>query len=51
MEEVGKKVYMFGPGNMTTMAAMPIYGKPFKRSSFPDQVDRLPCNLVWYLEL
>ena len=27
--ELGKKVYINGPGHMTKMAAMPIYGKRF----------------------
>ena len=31
---------------MTNMAAMPIYGKNLKKSSSPEPVDRLPCNLV-----
>ena len=29
----GKKVYIFHPGHMTKMAAMPIYGKNFNKSS------------------
>ena len=29
----GKKVYINGPGHMTKMAAMPIYGKNLKKSS------------------
>ena len=29
----GKKVYIFRPGHMTKMAAMPIYGKNLKKSS------------------
>ena len=31
--EGGTKVYINGPGHMTKMAAMPIYGKTFKVSS------------------
>ena len=30
------KVYINGPGHMTKMAAMPIYGKNLKKSSSPD---------------
>ena len=29
------KVYSNGPGHITKMAAMPIYGKNFKKSSSP----------------
>ena len=29
----GMKVYSNGPGHMTKMAAMPIYGKNLKKSS------------------
>ena len=29
----GKKVYIFGSGHMTKMAAVPIYGKTFKNLS------------------
>ena len=29
----GKKVFSNGPGHMTKMAAMPIYGKNLKKSS------------------
>ena len=28
----GKKVYIFRPGHMTKMAAMPIYGKNLKKN-------------------
>ena len=31
--EGGTKVYINGPGHMTKMAAMPIYGKKLKKSS------------------
>ena len=31
--EGGMKVYINGPGHMTKMAAMPIYGKNLKKSS------------------
>ena len=30
------KVYINGPGHMTKMAAMPIYGKNLKKSSSPE---------------
>ena len=33
--EGGTKVYINGPGHMTKMAAMPIYGKNLKKSSSP----------------
>ena len=31
---------------MTNMAAMPIYGKNFKKSSYPEPVDQWPWNLA-----
>ena len=31
----GKKVYIFRPGHMTKMDAMPIYGKNLKKCSTP----------------
>ena len=34
--EGGTKVYINGPGHMTKMAAMPIYGKNLKKSSPPE---------------
>ena len=34
--EGGMKVYINGPGHMTKMAAMPIYGKNLKKSSSPE---------------
>ena len=34
--EEGMKVYINGPGHMTKMAAMPIYGKNLKKSSSPE---------------
>ena len=34
--EEGTKVYINGPGHMTKMAAMPIYGKNLKKSSPPE---------------
>ena len=34
--EGGTKVYIFGPGHMTKMVAMPIYGKNLKKSSSPE---------------
>ena len=34
--EAGTKVYINGPGHMTKMAAMPIYGKNLKKSSSPE---------------
>ena len=35
--EGGKKVYINGPGHMTKIAAMPIYGKNLKKS-FPTEL-------------
>ena len=34
--EGGTKVYINGPGHMTKMAAMPIYGKNLKKSPEPE---------------
>ena len=34
--EGGKKVCINGPGHMTKMAAMPIYGKNLKKSCSPE---------------
>ena len=34
--EGGTKVYINGPGHMTKMAAMPIYGKNLEKSSSPE---------------
>ena len=39
----GKKVYIFGPGHMTKMATMPMYGKNLKKSSFSD------CLKTWFV--
>ena len=36
----GTKVYSNGPGHMTKMAAMPIYGKNRKTSSSPEPKGR-----------
>ena len=44
--EGGTKVYINGPGHMTKMAAMPIYGKNLKKSSSPEPGGRFPRNLV-----
>ena len=44
--EGGTKVYINGPGHMTKMAAMPIYGKNLKKSSSPEPAGRLSRNLV-----
>ena len=43
--EEGTKVCINGPGHMTKMADMPIYGKNLKKSS-PELVGRFPRNLV-----
>ena len=34
--EGGTKVYINSPGHMTKMAAMPIYGKKLKNSTYPE---------------
>ena len=39
-KEGGIKVYINGPGHMTKMAAMPIYGKKLKKSSSLELLDR-----------
>ena len=36
----GNESYSNGPGHMNKMAAMPIYGKNLKKSSFPDPKGR-----------
>ena len=43
--EGGTKVCINGPGHMTKMAAMPIYGKNLKKSSPPEPAGRFPRNL------
>ena len=40
--EGGTKVCINGPGHMTKMAAMPIYGKNLKKSSSPKPAGRFP---------
>ena len=42
----GTKVCSNGPGHMTKMAAMPIYGKNLKKKSSPEPKGRWPWNLV-----
>ena len=44
--EGGTKVCINGPGHMTKMAAMPIYGKNLKKSSSPEPASRFPRNLI-----
>ena len=44
--EGGTKVNINGPGHMTKMGAMPIYGKNHKKSSSLEPVDRFQRNLV-----
>ena len=44
--EGGTKVCINGPGHMTKMAAMPIYGKNLKKSSSQEPAGRFPQNLV-----
>ena len=40
--EGGTKVCINGPGHMTKMAALPIYGENLKKSSSPNPVGRFP---------
>ena len=40
--EGGTKVCINGPGHMTKMAAMPIYGKNLKKSSSPEPEGQFP---------
>ena len=40
--EGGTKVCINGPGHMTKMATMPIYGKNLKKSSSPEPAGRFP---------
>ena len=49
--EGGTKVCINGPGHMTKMAAMPIYGKNLKKSSSPEPAGQFSRNLVWYVAL
>ena len=37
-----EKVYIFQPGHMTEIAAMPIYGKNLKKYSSQEALDLLP---------
>ena len=39
---LGTKSCSNGPGHMTNMAAMPIYGKNLKKSSSPEPIGRWP---------
>ena len=43
----GTKVCSRGPGHMTKMAAMPIYGKKNFQKSSLELLGRFPRNLVW----
>ena len=47
--EGGTKVCINGPGHMTKMAAMPIFGKNLKKSYSPGPAGRFPRNLVFML--
>ena len=44
--EGGTKDCINGPGHMTKMATMPIYGKNLKKSSSPEPAGQFPRNLV-----
>ena len=48
--EGGTKVLINGPGHVTKMAAMPIYGKNLKKSSSVEPVDQFQRNLVFSIE-
>ena len=43
-------MYINNPGHMTKMAAMPIYGKTFQRSSALEPVDCFQQNLACSIE-
>ena len=43
---LGNEKFVPGPGHMNKMAAMPIYGKTLKKSSFLEPKGRWPWNLV-----
>ena len=43
---MGMKIYTNEKGHMTKVAAMPICGKNFEKSSSPESIDRWPWNLV-----
>ena len=45
--EGGTKVYIKGPGHMTKIPAMLIYGKNLKKSSSPELAGRFSRNLVY----
>ena len=48
-----RKVYSTGPSHMTKMAAMPIYDKNLKESSFPEQKRSMTLKLgmpLWVLK-
>ena len=36
--EGGKKLYINGPGHMTKMATVPVYGKNLKKSSITEMI-------------
>ena len=43
----GMKIDTNGEGPITKMAAIPVYGKPFKKSS---SLEPMPnCNETWYV--
>ena len=41
---IGMKIYTNELGHMTKMAAISIYGKNLKKSSFPEPIDQWPWN-------
>ena len=47
--EGGTKVYINGPGHMTKMAAMPIYGKNLLKSSSPEPPQKSYDLETWYV--
>ena len=42
LQDGGTKVYIFGPGHMTKMGTMLIYGKSLKKSFSPEPPGGLP---------
>ena len=45
----GEQKFINGPGHMTKMDTMPIYGKNYKKSSSLEPMDRFQQN--WYVTL
>ena len=48
LDRGGKKVYIFRPGHMTKMVAMPIYGKNLKKIFFSRTTRPIALKLSMY---